>query len=257
MNTVINYIYRKAARVVPLLLLGLSACSPKLQQTASHASLYNVKGLPVDSTVLSFYKPYKQGLDSQMNAVIGVAAVNLERQKPEGLLNNFVADIMYQEGKKQKLDFDFVHTNYFGLRNSIAAGPIKAFKVYELMPFENYFVTVTLKGTDVQELFNYIASLNGDPVSGARFSIRNGKATGIQINGAPFDPSREYTVLTIDYLANGGDKAEVYTRGIRRFDSSLRLRDAILTYIKEQQAQGKPVTSKLDKRIQSDNETSK
>lgn len=257
MNISILYVNRQISIVLLILLISLSACSPKLHLTSNNASLYTIKGLPVDSAVLSLYKPYKLSIDSQMNAVIGVAAVNLERKRPEGLLNNLVADIMYQEGRRQNLSFDFVHTNFFGLRNSIAAGPIKAFKVYELMPFENYFVTVTLKGTDVQELFNYIAALNGDPVSGARFKIRDAKAVDIQINGATFDPSRDYTILTIDYLANGGDKAEVYTRGIKRFDTSYRLRDAILTYIKQQQTQGKAITSKMDNRIQSDNDTSK
>lgn len=257
MNTAISYIGRKAGRILPVLLIGLSACSPKLHTTSSHALLYTVKDLPVDSAVLSFYQPYKKGLDSQMNAVIGVAAINLERKKPEGLLNNLVADIVYDAGKRQNISFDFVHTNYFGLRNPIAAGPIKAFKVYELMPFENALVAITLKGADVQELLNYIAALNGDPVSGVKFSIKNGKATDIQINGAPFDPSKNYTVLTIDYLANGGDKAEAYTRGSGRVDTSLKLRDVILAYIKEQQAQGKAITSKLDNRIQSDNDTSK
>lgn len=257
MNTVILYINRQSCIALLTLLISLSACSPKLHQTSQDASLYNIKGLPVDSTVLALYKPYKLSIDSQMNTVIGTAALNLERKRPEGLLNNLVADIMYQEGKRTDLSFDFVHTNFFGLRNSIAAGPIKAFKIYELMPFENYFVTVTLKGTDIQELFNYIAALNGDPVSGARFKIKDGKAVDIQINGAAFDPSREYTVLTIDYMANGGDKAEVYTRAIKRFDSTYRLRDAILSYIKQQQAQGKAITSALDNRIQSDNDTSK
>ncbi|WP_407429220.1 5'-nucleotidase C-terminal domain-containing protein [Arcticibacter sp.] len=257
MNTIISYLNRQSGIAILSLLIGLSACSPKLHQTSQDAALYIIKDIPADSTVLALYKPYKLSIDSQMNAVIGTAAVNLERKKPEGLLNNLVADIMYQEGKRTDLRFDFVHTNYFGLRNSISAGPIKASKIYELMPFENYFVTVTLKGTDVQELFNYIAALNGDPVSGARFRIKDGKAVDIQINGTKFDPSKEYTVLTIDYMANGGDKAEVYTRAIRRFDSTYRLRDAILAYIKQQQAQGKTITSALDSRIQSDNDNSK
>lgn len=257
MNTVISYVNKQSGIALLTLLISLFACSPKLHRTSQDASLYNVKGLPVDSTVLALYKPYKLSIDSQMNTVIGTAALNLERKRPEGLLNNLVADIMYHEGKRQNLTFDFAHTNFFGLRNPIAAGPIKASKIYELMPFENYFVTVTLKGTDVQELFNYIAALNGDPISGARFKIKDGKATDIRINGAAFDPSRDYTVLTIDYMANGGDKAEVYTRAIKRFDSTYRLRDAILAYIKQQQAQGKTITSALDNRIQSENDTSK
>lgn len=257
MRTITAHLNRYTSIILLTLLISLSACSSKLHQTSQEASLYHIKGLPADSTMLALYKPYKLSIDSQMNSVIGVASVNLERKRPEGLLNNLVADIMYQEGKRQNLTFDFVHTNFFGLRNSIAAGPIKAFKIYELMPFENYFVTVTLKGADVQELFNYIAALNGDPISGARFKIRDGRAVDIRINGAAFDPSKDYTVLTIDYMANGGDKADVYTRAIRRFDSSYRLRDAILNYIKEQQAQGKAITSKLDNRIQSDKDTSK
>lgn len=245
--------FSKSKLVVFILLIALAGCSPRLYPTGSNANLYNVKNLPSDSATLAFYKPYKASIDSQMNAAIGVAAVTIQRGRPEGLLNNFMADVMYETAKENKLEFDFAHTNYEGLRNPIAAGPIKTYKVYELMPFENFFVTVKLKGSDVLDLFNYMAAVGGDPISGATYFIEDKKARDIKINGIPFDVTKEYTVLTNDYLANGGDNAAMYTRAIEKKTSTIKLRDALLAYIKQQQAAGKAIHPKLDQRVQTFN----
>ncbi|WP_069660229.1 5'-nucleotidase C-terminal domain-containing protein [Arcticibacter eurypsychrophilus] len=246
----LSQIFHKAKWILPVLVITLAGCSPKLHLSGNTPHLYPIKNLPADSSILAYYKSYKAGIDSQMNTVIGVASVNIERGRPEGLLNNLVADVMFQAGNENHIEFDFAHTNYYSLRNPISAGPIKAFKIYELMPFENYFVTVKLKGADILDLFNYMAAGGGDPISGATFCIKDGKASDIMIQGIPFDVSRDYTVLTNDYLANGGDKAVIYTRALKRTESTIKVRDALLNYIKQQQAAGKSINPKLDHRIQ-------
>ncbi len=236
-----------------LLTLLLSQCNRKFFLKNSSQQLYSISaGLDQDSSVIRFYRPYKQGLDSQMNAVIGVCGSEIAPSRPNGALNNLVIDAMVEVAHQQNISFDFAHINYKSLRAKLPAGDLKAFKIYELMPFENLMVTVRLKGSCILDLFNYIAREGGDPISNASFKIVDGKATDIIINGKPLNFSEEYTILTSDYVANGGDRADAYLQASNRKDYALKVRDAILLYIKQQTAANKILNPKLDNRIVSD-----
>ncbi|RXF67856.1 5'-nucleotidase C-terminal domain-containing protein [Arcticibacter tournemirensis] len=231
-------------------LLCITGCSPRLYQARSAGRLYPIAdSLPTDTSLLAFYRPYKMKLDSQMNDVIALSSSAITRGKPEGRLNNLVTDAMFEVGKQHHLEFDFAHTNYFGLRSPLPAGKLKVFNIFELMPFENYLVTVTLDGQSTLDLFNYMAAGGGDPISGATYKIDNNQAVDIHIGGQPFNINKQYIVLTSDYIANGGDKAEVYKKALKRVESQIKQRDALFEYLKEKNAAGIQVDPKLDGRI--------
>lgn len=54
---------------------------------------------PKVSALLAYFIPCKANLDSQMNKVVAVSAIEIVKGKPEGPLNNFMADAMYSSGK--------------------------------------------------------------------------------------------------------------------------------------------------------------
>ncbi len=191
-----------------------------------------------------------------MNAVIARSSAEILRKKPEGRLNNLVTDAMAAAAAANGIDFDFVHANYKGLRVPLPAGDIRTYKVYELMPFENYLVTLKLKGSEILEVFNYIAARGGDPIAKASFEIGNGKAVNIKVQGRPIDLSRSYIVLTNDYMANGGDDAVFYKKGLDRRDSRIKVRDAIISYLKGETAKGKSINPAIEGRIISDKPSS-
>lgn len=233
-----------------LLLLGLMSCSPKLQLNNSLKQQYAIsKDLPMDSAMLAFYKPYKQRLDSNMNDIIAVAETEISRGKPEGRLNNLVADAIAESGRQNQIKFDVAYTNYGGLRLPLPQGKIPLYKVYELFPFENRLVAVTFKGSDMQLFLDYIAEMGGDPVSGIRFKIKDKKAIDIFINGEPFNNNKEYVVLTSDYMANQGDGGYIFAKAYNRQEYQIKLRDAILDYLKQQTQAGKTINPQLDGRI--------
>lgn len=187
-----------------------------------------------------------------MNRAVAHTASEIKRGRPEGRLNNLTADGLAFSARNHNIDFDFVHINYKTLRVPLPVGQIKTFKIFELMPFENNLVTVKLKGSDVFELFQYMARLGGDPISGASFKIEKGKATEILIAGEILNFEKSYIVLTNDYLANGGDGASVYLKTIERKNHSVKQRDAFLEYLNQLQSKGTLVNPRLDARIVSD-----
>jgi len=233
-----------------LILVGLGACSPKLQLSGSDKALYPIHSeFPKDKALTDYYLPYKLRLDSMMKEVVAVSASEISKGRPEGPLNNLMADAMADAGKSGNIPFDIAYTNYGGLRVPLPKGNIALFNVFELMPFENMITTVQFNGADMKQFFDYMASTGGDPISGATFKISNKKAFDIKINGQALDLSKTYTVLTSDYMANGGDGGAIFLKATGRKEYNIKLRDALLMYMKKQSRGGKILNPRIDGRI--------
>ena len=216
----------------------------------------------VDSSLVQIYKPYKISLDSSMNEVLNVSLVEMSTGSPEGKLGNFVSDLSLKIGNelyKEKTGnvADFVLLNNGGLRTFLPKGNITRRKIYELMPFENELVVVTLSAEKANNLFEYIAKKTVDggtrkqgvPVSGNIKVVLNGLSPkDIFINESPF-LGKEYKVITSDYLANGGDNMTFFLNPVRYEKIGIKLRDAIMHYVINEKKAGNSLDAELDKRI--------
>lgn len=230
--------------------LFLGACSPQLHVSKTEKQLYPItSSIKPDAAMDAFISPYRKKLDSVMNDVVAISAKEIQKDRPEGPLNNFFADAMYQSGKDWNLNFDFAYTNYGGLRIPLPKGEIYRYKIFELMPFENAFTLVTFKGSDIQDFFDFMAASGGDPISGATYVIDDKKATNIKIEGKPVDITKNYVVLTSDYMANGGDGGVIFSRAINRKDLTYKLRDALFLYLDKKQKAGEKLNPFNDGRI--------
>lgn len=117
------------------------------------------------------------------------------------------------------------------------------------MPFENEIVVVTLTGKKTSELFDYLAYVNGMPLSGARMGIKNNKQEGATIGGLPIDTNQTYRVATSDYLAHGGDRMKFFLDPISIENLGHKLRDAIIDYLVAEHQAGRTINAQLDGRI--------
>ena len=152
---------------------------------------------------------------------------------------------------------DFVLLNNGGLRTFLPKGDITRRKIYELMPFENELVVVTLSAEKTNELFGYIAkkTVNGGtrkqgvPVSGnVKVELNGTFPKNIYINDKPF-VGRTYKVITSDYLANGGDYMSFFLNPIKSEKIGIKLRDAIMLHVINEKKAGNSLNAELDKRI--------
>lgn len=238
--------------IYPLLFLFLLSSCKTWHDASFQSTLYPIDRTATPTTSIdSLIAPYKKQLDGKMNTVIGKAAITMKRGKPESLLGNWFADVMYVKAKEHYKDsLDFAFQNYGGIRNpSLQKGDITIGKIYELMPFENYLVVVELDSATVQMLCNMMAVRNGSPVSHhIRFGIKNGKAVNIQIKGIPLHKGKIYKVVLNDYIANGGDRCD-FLIDKKRTELGVLLRDALIDFVKEQTTAGKLIQSKITDRI--------
>lgn len=239
---------------IPFFLISCGTANYRLVK--SNRSEYKMNGeRAVDSGLIKTYLPYKIKMEQEMNTVIGHSEVLMTKNDkvPENLLRNFFADALFHEVLKYDpaVDFAMPSTNG-GLRVDIPKGDIKVSNIFEVMPFENEMMVFTLGPSDVQNLLSYIARTGGQPVAGLRMKIVDNRPTEVMINGKPLDPKRNYKILTSDYVAEGGDNVQSFKKPIDKKILGIRMRDALITYIKEHQAAGKTINPKLDGRITKD-----
>ncbi|MBL7915787.1 MAG: 5'-nucleotidase C-terminal domain-containing protein [Bacteroidia bacterium] len=205
-----------------------------------------------DSVLIREIDPYKSKMLEIMSEILAVSAQPLEKGQPESLLGNFVADACYERAnlvisEQGKLKADFCVLNNGGLRSALPQGNITLKNCFELMPFENELVMLTLSAQSTQDLLNYIASKGGVPVSNLQMKISGSTAESVLIDGKPVDYKKEYFVLTSDYLANGGDDMKMFQNPIAIEKTGLKVRDAIVEHLRSLPKQ--PFTAKADGRI--------
>lgn len=250
--------YRK--HIYPVLLFVsvlYISCSntAKITKVESSMIIFSPETTPeLDSATVELIRPYKMKLETEMNAVLALNEAAMFKSNPEGALGNFVADLTLKktndycrEGNIKPAHFCLLNNG--GLRTSLPEGEITKRRVFELMPFENELVILTLSGPQTQELFNYLGRINGMPLSGATMTISNKKPKDVLIGGIALDTTKQYRVVTSDYLAYGGDKMRFFKDPLNFELVHHKLRDAIIEFIMEEHAAGRKISAKKDGRI--------
>jgi 2',3'-cyclic-nucleotide 2'-phosphodiesterase (5'-nucleotidase family) len=209
--------------------------------------------MAVDSSALAIIEPYKRDIDIEMNEIISYSEIDITKNQPEGLLNNFISDLVLHMCNKyycgDSASCDVVILNNGGLRAALPKGLITVGDVYRLMPFENEAVVLTISSENFLEMVNYIIQAGGVPFAGMRIKTKQLQLTELTVNGEQFDENRTYTVITSDYLAAGGDKMQFFNNPLEQRFLSVLIRDLIINYLKEQNTLGNSIHPTLDGRI--------
>ncbi|MCC9137883.1 5'-nucleotidase C-terminal domain-containing protein [Pontibacter silvestris] len=235
-----------------LLVLSLVSCQRSWQASPSLAQT----DVPVDKTIVADPQveqqiaPYREQVTAKMNEIIGNAPVELKAADYQSPLGNFVVDLMLEEARPlYKGHIDMATTTNGGLRVPIPLGQVSVGSIFELMPFENELVVLALDGQAVQEFFDIAAEAKYAPIANATYKVKDGKAIDIRIGGQSFDPVKNYTIVTSDYLAGGGDNLNVFKRAIKSEKVGLMMRDAIIQHIRQLTAKGLPVGADTANRV--------
>lgn len=245
---------KKSAPIVLLLVFVFStACNTLYNPQSMEYADYRVNQQPItDSTIVKLLSPYSASLNASMSEVIATVAVTLEKQQPEGTLGNVMADAMlFAARKKFARPADIAIVNYGGVRlMEVAPGPFTRGKLFELSPFDNNIVILTMKGSQLKQFLDFIAERGGWPVAGMRMHISNKQATQIMIGEKQLDENAQYVVALPDYVANGGDDAAML-KGLPREDGGFVFRREIEAYFSQLQKEGKKISATLEARITS------
>lgn len=235
-------------------LISLYACSKKTSVSNISESHIIINDNKIDSSIYKAMLPYKKTHDEQMYSVIAQSDEALVKSDLESTLGNFFCDAVIYETKKilgkDSAMVDVAIFNKGGLRNSLPKGNITIGNVFELMPFDNELVLLKLSGAQFKDMCYKIVEKGGIPVGGMRLTMKGSTPTDITINGKPFDETKDYWVVTSDYLANGGDSYNFFKNAKERKIMNVLLRNVIINYCEDITKLGQTIKPKLDGRIQ-------
>ncbi len=206
-------------------------------------------------TVQQIMDKYSPELHRKMGKVVGYTVSEMRSYSPESPLSNLAADALLAVARNKygKDNVDFSLTNFGGIRTFFPRGDVRLYDIYAVFPFENTLVLISMKGSQVRELFDSFARTRVEALGGVSLKIKNHSITELLINGKPLDDNRIYRVATIDFLLSGGDKVSALKDNLKVDFSGITVRDVILKYIDVFTRNGEPIPSIKDGRVTVDN----
>jgi 2',3'-cyclic-nucleotide 2'-phosphodiesterase (5'-nucleotidase family) len=238
--------------VLAVFLLAMVGCSPAHLYVQNYQpQQYVIKKEDVgDSSMIAMLKPYKRGMDTQMNVVIGHTDIPLTKAQPESTLGYFFSDATLIAARKLDSKVVAAVGNYGGIRLPyIAPGVITKGRLYELMPFDNMLTIVEIPGSVLQQFCDAMAARKGWPISGITYTIKDKTAVDVMVDGAALNSNMVYKIAVNDYVARGGDNCD-FLQPLKKRYTSIFLRDAMIEYVAALERDGKPLHPVLEKRIQ-------
>jgi 5'-nucleotidase/UDP-sugar diphosphatase len=157
---------------------------------------------------------YEGQVDSLLQRAIGETQVDLDGARVrtgETNLGDFIADVM-----RQTAGAEAAIINGGTIRTGVARGTITAKDIYDVLPFDNYLIAISLTGAQLKAALEHGVARLDEPsgsfpqVSGLTFTYSRSAPAGsrvkdVMVGGQPLDLQKEYVVATNDYLVAGGD----------------------------------------------------
>tara|TARA_B100001057_G_scaffold481890_1_gene556462 strand:+ start:307 stop:1101 length:795 start_codon:yes stop_codon:yes gene_type:complete len=249
-----KFFYSKIVLLSCISFFILTSCN----NTIFEISEINAENIKISSSneenedLENLIEPYRKKINN-LKEVIGYAknSMTVRDGVLESSLGNFLADILLTEvnlifTELSKNQIDFCILNMGGVRANINEGIVTQHDLFKVMPFENKAVVIKITGKDVLNLVNFINEENkAHPISGLKIVYNKNELNNVLIKNKVFDITKNYLVLTSDFLHNGGDNMYFLESPIEKFELNLYIRDAFINGIKRVDT----LYSKKDKRI--------
>lgn len=182
--------------------------------------------------------PHLAEVEREFAEVVGTLAAPLERRPgfASSGLGNLEADLF-----RRVAGADVGLQNKPGIRADLAAGEVTRREVYEVAPFGNTVVVMTLTGAQLRALLEQCLEDEraACDVSGLRLTVAPGAPSGarlreVEVGGKPLEAERSYRVATNSFLAAGGDGKQVFTQGTERREHPQTRRELLEAFLREQ-----------------------
>ncbi|XP_035910210.1 apyrase-like [Anopheles stephensi] len=239
--------------------------------------IYLSNDIVPDAEIMEAILPWKVAIDEVGERTIGSTAVDL--LKPpcnfgECVLGNLIADSMVEAFVPMAAEGHWTYASIAAIavgriRQSLVPGDISFKHLIEVLPFENQLICYDLRGDQLVGLLEHGAELSWDEhrfnaknlmhVSGLRVVYNVTNPIGYRVlsvearcqdcsepSYAPVEMFKMYRVITVSYLADGGDGFEIFPRyGTNKVVAPVDDVQAFEEYVKARS----PVAPVLEERI--------
>lgn len=217
--------------------LVLASCAKKVHEITRIEPQINTSinaTMEADPEMEAFILPFKERMDAEMNQILTYTPIDLPKDGFNTPLGNLNCDMVMEESnliyeKRHGKKIDICVLNWGGMRRSFGKGELTLKNAYELMPFDNMAWVVTMKGSQLEGMINYLSDSEfGHPIGGMTFQPHD--ISSLTIQGKPYDPNAVYTIVTNDFLLNGGDNMLFFREALTKEDLDKKLRDMIIDH---------------------------
>jgi len=163
-----------------------------------------------DPAVLAALKPFQEKGQEALNIVIGKSDALLQGERNVVRNNQTNLGRLIATAHMQRAKADFAVMNSGGVRASIEGGEITYKDVLTVQPFGNILTSVDMKGSDVLDYLNKVATKSKDSGAFAQFAgisltVNGDQVTDVTIAGNALNAEQTYRFTIPSYNAAGGD----------------------------------------------------
>lgn len=187
---------------------------------------------------------------ASVKEVIGYSEKEMLRYRPQCELSNWFADFLrVKTAELTDRKVDVAIYNFGGIRTDMPQGNITVDDIMSMFPFRNSLCYVALKGSDLREIFDFLARTQMQAVSGVQLVVRDHKLESVKVGGEPLDDKKTYGVATINFLLTGGDGLFIAKNALELIDSGIYVKDALIPYIQRLTRESTAIAGHLDDRV--------
>jgi len=191
-----------------------------------------------------------QPLMIHLKEVLAYCPEGMRKGSPESALGNWAADAIALAAESiyhRKVDVSIM--NLGGIRIDMPKGEVLLDDILSMFPFKNDIVYVSMKGKDLRNLVEDMASRTVQATSGMHLVLKDKTVQSIEVGGEPLDDEKIYGLATIDFLLHGGDGINASRNAIEILNKEVRIKDWIVPYVRTLGASGDKLESKIEGRV--------
>lgn len=196
-----------------------------------------------DPAVLAALAKYTEQVNKEMGKVVGRSEADLGVSKTglDSDIGNWFTDAM-----RRQAGTDAAFQNTAGIRAELRKGDVLLRDVFQVMPFENTLVKLTMTGDQVARLLadNLRGGSSKLQVSGLKVRFRQTpegpRDIVVERGGKPLGPEEKITVATNNYLTTGGTGGRVFAEAERSDDTLLPIRDLLIKDLEKNPVKAAP-----------------
>lgn len=188
--------------------------------------------LDADAGMAGMIASYMRPIRDYESQVLTRAGHTLAPGQPESRLGNFVADMMRSRAsqyRQQSVDIAFYHYRY--LQVPLQEGPVRAGHLYELLSRDDQIILVDVTGEGVRHLASAIAREGGQPVSGLRMRVVDGRASDLLVGHQGVSGERTYRLVTTHRLLQEHETYVPQKYILGMYETGRYLREELIEYM--------------------------
>jgi len=245
-----------------ILIFTLGMAIAGYAQVASEKFQYEYRMVRMDSTwdskvdpMLQQYVDIKhQQLEEMINVVIGHSERDLVSYAPESPLSNFLTTTLLERAPKYVDDplfaqCDIALLNFGGIRAQIPAGDVHISDIYAVSPFDNTLIFLQIKGSELRKALKRFTDKRCAPMAGVEMTFRNGKLIKILVQKEPLDDEKLYKLVTLDFIAKGGDNLINDIQFEKSVSINMIFREFLIEEIEDMTQNGITLNGRLEGRV--------